>query len=320
MGSSESTGRLNGTERNEEEQPQESGGGSTGAGTITIAIAAGVAVVWAGTTPVAIAAGVAAAWGISTMLFNNKDTDTETETETDTDTDTDTKEKDEESRKRRISIHGIEPSLPNLRIRTNYTEEGSNRWDQQHSEAKSTKKISIWFPPPPGVFKMNTDAGFRPTKDFLQNDVVKQPSAYAGILRDDCGECIKAFRHFYIGVTDCLEAEIVGILKGLELLVELGLKGAILESDSDEAVLWVKGEKKSYKNPKERMKGLIDRCRKLCRKNSITINNIDRSANKCADKLASLALGEQYPDVQTDLPGEVKKLVNDDKTAYISWL
>lgn len=177
MGSSESTGRLNGTQRkrNEEEQRQESGGGSTGAGTIAIAITVGVAVVWSGTTPIAIAAGVAAAWGISRKLFNN--------TETETDTDTDTEEKDEESRKRRISIHGIEPSLPNLRIRTNYTEEGSNRWDQQHSEAKSTKKISIWFPPPPGVFKMNTDAGFRPTKDFLQNDVVKQPSAYAGILR-----------------------------------------------------------------------------------------------------------------------------------------
>ncbi|CAH1426014.1 unnamed protein product [Lactuca virosa] len=209
MGSSESTGRLNGTRRNEDERRQE----STGAGTIAIAIAAGVDVVWAGTTPIAIAAGVAAAWGISTMLFNNTDTDTNIDTDSDTDTDTDAEEKYEESRKRRISTHGIEPSLPNLRIRTYYTEEASNRRDQQHSEGKSTKKI-IWFPPPPGVFKMNTDGGFRPTEDLLENDAVKRPSAYAGILRNDRGECIQAFRQFY-GVTDSLEAEIAGILKGL---------------------------------------------------------------------------------------------------------
>ncbi|KAI3700209.1 hypothetical protein L2E82_44830 [Cichorium intybus] len=97
MGASKSTGRLSGSESEEDERRPEAGGGSSGTAT-NIAIA--------------IAGAAVAAWGISRMLSDKSDT-----------------EEEDEATTMRIGTHGLEPSLSNQRSRsyTGYTTEGAYR-------------------------------------------------------------------------------------------------------------------------------------------------------------------------------------------------
>ncbi|PWA56015.1 polynucleotidyl transferase, ribonuclease H-like superfamily protein 1 [Artemisia annua] len=174
----------------------------------------------------------------------------------------------------------------------------------------SQTRTSTWSPPPPGRFKMNTDGGCRrPNK----GPITKGPSGYGGILRDHRGKWVRGFRGF-IGVSDSLAAEIHGIYNGLLLLDQLGFRRSILESDSAAAIRWIEQNDCSIYYGKSAIIqacwSIIMECKRLISKNQIVLNFCPRAANKCADKLANIAIEKKELFVRLKkLPEEMKDIV-----------
>ncbi|GJX21604.1 polynucleotidyl transferase, ribonuclease H-like superfamily protein 1 [Tanacetum coccineum] len=158
-----------------------------------------------------------------------------------------------------------------------------------------------------GPYKMNTDGSCRSIPGEPQ---MRGPSGFGGVLRDNRGEWVQGFRGF-IGVSDCLTAEFHGIYYGLLLLAKLGYRGSVLESDSSAAIEWIK--KDSYRLNRPLIKecwGLISECKRLVHENEIDIKCISRDDNKCADKLAFMAIEKQDKFVEIyDRPNEIKQIV-----------
>ncbi|GKB31778.1 polynucleotidyl transferase, ribonuclease H-like superfamily protein 1 [Tanacetum coccineum] len=120
------------------------------------------------------------------------------------------------------------------------------------------------------------------------------PSGFGGwSLRDNRGEWVQGFRGF-IGVSDCLTAEFHGIYYGLSLLAKLGYRGSVLESDSSAAIEWIKNDFYRLKSPLiKECWDMISECKRLVHENEIDIKCISRDDNKCADKLAFMAIEKQ---------------------------
>lgn len=131
------------------------------------------------------------------------------------------------------------------------------------------------------------------------------PSGYGGILRDNDGSWIRGFIGF-IGESDGLTSELYGILKGLEMLVKLNLKGSVLETDCKAALEWVTRE--DGRLPKmgnvldENISEIITKCRQLIDENNIDIKLVSEDANRCADKLAKMAVAKRLSYKEYDFP------------------
>jgi ribonuclease HI len=166
-----------------------------------------------------------------------------------------------------------------------------------------------------GPFKVNTDGSCRPIPG---DPHMRGPSGFGGVLRDNTGEWLEGFRG-YIGVSDCLTAEFHGIKHGLRLLAKLGYPGSVLESDSNAAIDWIK--KDSDRNRTQLINDcwdMIMECKRLVRDNEIDIKYIPRDDNKCADKLAFMAIEKQDPFVEVyDRPNEIKQIVRPNEIKQI---
>ncbi|KAF5764012.1 putative ribonuclease H domain-containing protein [Helianthus annuus] len=190
-----------------------------------------------------------------------------------------------------------------------------------HDMVYESKNRSIWSPPSIGCYKMNTDGGCHPKRYVTPDGIEVGPSGYGGILRDHDGAWVQGFIG-YIGEKDSFTAEVYGILKGLELLVQLNIKGAILEADHESLCnVHVNGEGKCEDNKSEIVRACaenIKKCRDLMVKNNITVEFVPRKcANECAHTLANIALEkkQEYLDI-IDLPNELKYLVERDAKLY----
>ncbi|XP_024964456.1 uncharacterized protein LOC112504743 [Cynara cardunculus var. scolymus] len=201
---------------------------------------------------IAAAGTVMAAWGISRMISNISNSESE-----------------ENDDAMKMKAHGTESSYHNLVV-------------HQSKQYESTEPTSVWSLPPAGRFKMNTDAVCNGTK---QSDGVERgPSGYAGILRNDCGEWVRGFQGF-IASTDIFTAEMYGIYNGLKLLNKPEHRGSILETDHYGAsVLLNKPKKYVDKRP------IVEKSRQLAREYDIAIKYVPRSRNRCADRLANMAV------------------------------
>ncbi|XP_024995234.1 uncharacterized protein LOC112528439 [Cynara cardunculus var. scolymus] len=193
---------------------------------------------------------VMVAWGISRMISNSSNSESE-----------------ENDDAMKMKAHGTESSYHNIPV-------------HESIQYESTGPTSVWSPPPAGRFKMNTDAVCNGTK---QSDE-RGPSWYAGILRNDCGEWVRGFQGF-IASTDIFTAEMYGIYNGLKLLNKPEHRGSILETDHEGAsVLLNKPEKYVDKRL------IVEKSRQLAREYDITIKFVPRSRNRCADRLANMAV------------------------------
>nr|GEW31615.1 hypothetical protein [Tanacetum cinerariifolium] len=107
-------------------------------------------------------------------------------------------------------------------------------------------------------------------------------------------------------------AEFHGICHGLRLLAKLGYRDSVLESDSSAAIEWIKKDSYRLKSPviKECWE-MISECKRLVHENGIDIKCISRDDNKCADKLAFMAIEKQDTFVEIyDRPNEIKQIVH----------
>ncbi|WCJ38837.1 Polynucleotidyl transferase ribonuclease H-like superfamily protein [Euphorbia peplus] len=96
---------------------------------------------------------------------------------------------------------------------------------QQEVLAKAVKSIH-WEPPRNYQVKINTDGAYKSS--------IGAASA-GGLIRDTKGNWCGGFS-IYLGSATAFEAELVGILRGLDLAWHMGFRNIILESDCKNAV------------------------------------------------------------------------------------
>ncbi|KAK1423197.1 hypothetical protein QVD17_18493 [Tagetes erecta] len=177
------------------------------------------------------------------------------------------------------------------------------------------KQRSVWSPPPLGQFKMNTHGGCRPVPCTGQPSdcVQKGHSGYGGVLRYHRGNRVQGFIG-YIGVFDCLTVELHGILKGLEVLDKLKLRGAILETKCQPAYKWITREHwRSYKETKGgHGSPTLDAslCTKTMLLSNCSLEMMGLSKYTCADKPVNMAIDteQDYVEIQ-DVPCVLKYVV-----------
>ncbi|KAJ0844164.1 putative ribonuclease H domain-containing protein [Helianthus annuus] len=155
--------------------------------------------------------------------------------------------------------------------------------------------------PPRGPYKMTTDGGC----NLVLGD--RGPGWYGGVLLDHDGKWVKGFRG-YVSETYTLTSELISIQKGLELLDELDLEGAILYNDNEQACEYVNGvgEYRGRSDVVRKSWHIIIKCRNLANKNNIEVKHIGREGTKYAHKLAKMAIAkkEEYEEIE-ELPYEL---------------
>ncbi|KAF7833347.1 Retrovirus-related Pol polyprotein from transposon TNT 1-94 [Senna tora] len=126
---------------------------------------------------------------------------------------------------------------------------------------------SAWMKPNPKWVKLNTDGAM----------IRESRKASCGrLLRDHDGRWVKGFI-MHLGESTLVGAELWGMLKGLEMAWELGIRKLILESDSKKAFESITGS--SSHSTSRRIKDLLKRNWK------VDMVLIPRAINGCADKL-----------------------------------
>uniref|UniRef100_A0A2C9W0H6 RNase H type-1 domain-containing protein n=1 Tax=Manihot esculenta TaxID=3983 RepID=A0A2C9W0H6_MANES len=130
-----------------------------------------------------------------------------------------------------------------------------------------------WQPPPQGWMKLNVDGS------CLGNP---GPASAGGLLRDSSSNWVIGFG-LNIGETSILNAEIIGILVGLQLVWSMGFRRVIVESDSLKAVRLITEEDISF-HP---LGDYIQDCRTLLNLDwQCTLSHVYRQRNYSADSLA----------------------------------
>ncbi|KAG6538552.1 hypothetical protein ZIOFF_003676 [Zingiber officinale] len=137
-----------------------------------------------------------------------------------------------------------------------------------------TISVVHWRRPDDGWFKLNTDGSSRGNPG---------ESAYGAIVRDHSGQVVVA-RQGVLGEGSNIRAELMAILRGLELCVDRQLSPIWLESDSLVALHIIRSPGISWEFREE-----ILRIRKLVRQHGVRCTHIYREGNAAADFLANQA-------------------------------
>ncbi|XP_071914127.1 uncharacterized protein [Coffea arabica] len=141
-------------------------------------------------------------------------------------------------------------------------------------------RVLHWFlgkKPPPGWFKLNTDAS-----------VIHGRASGGGVVRDHCGRVIFAYYREF-GELDVLEAEVQSLREGQAMCAARAVCTLIVESDSKVLVQLVNSEVVS----KWTVCNILREIRHFLRQINAPLHHVFCEANSVADALASLRLGGQ---------------------------
>ncbi|WCJ28598.1 Polynucleotidyl transferase ribonuclease H-like superfamily protein [Euphorbia peplus] len=153
--------------------------------------------------------------------------------------------------------------------------------DSQNNTVSQENSIIMirWAPPENNWFKLNSDGCSKGNPGL---------AGAGGVIRDNKSKWIFGFM-FNIGNCSAVQSELWGILKGLMLAWDVGIKHLIVESDSDQAVTWLSNKDKTD----GLCSNLIGACLDIISKDwEVWIVHVYREANRVADKLANNALNE----------------------------
>lgn len=141
---------------------------------------------------------------------------------------------------------------------------------------QSTNPVIVnWDPPSPGWVKLNTDGS------SLGNP---GQSSYGGLIRNNNGCWVGGYVG-NIGYNMSLTAEICGIMKGLYLVKEMGLKNVVIETDCQAALLLITVNKVDGYHP---LRSLINDCKKCMLDLNCYMVHVKREGNRCADLMAKI--------------------------------
>lgn len=163
-----------------------------------------------------------------------------------------------------------------------------------------------WERPPRGWVKVNTDAN------------VDQNSKHAwcgGVMRDENGVWLRGVE-CNIGWASVNEAELWGVIDGLELPWKSGRRKVIIEVDSERIAKSLTAANKAYMGKNN----LSHKCKSLIKRDwDIKVSRIFREQNKVADGLAkharACARGSRILDIP---PREVVRLLWRDRVGQVT--
>ncbi|KAK7291983.1 hypothetical protein RIF29_07579 [Crotalaria pallida] len=136
-----------------------------------------------------------------------------------------------------------------------------------------------WRKPPEGWFKMNTDGTSRGNPGL---------AGCGGLIRDGEGRWIIGYAR-RIGVTTAYKAELWGILTGMQVAWNDGIRNIIIESDSL-TIVNLMNKENSHEGPSS-YNSLISHINMWRRKAwNINFSHTMREGNECADFLANFSL------------------------------
>lgn len=131
-----------------------------------------------------------------------------------------------------------------------------------------------WSKPRKGWHKLNSDGG---VSDDGKADC-------GGVIRNEEGEWIVGYTH-KPQTSDCLQAEAWGLLRGLELGWQKGIKHLEVESDSKELIQLINDQKvRNF-----RIEPWMSIQRWVEAAWTLQFSHILREGNKCADNLVKLS-------------------------------
>lgn len=128
-----------------------------------------------------------------------------------------------------------------------------------------------WLFPPEGWFKVNTDGASKGNSGMV---------GCGGVLRDDQGRWVSGF-DMNIGYCSAFRAELWGILKGVELAWNNGIRRLVVESYSASIISLLNGNKRGSRAGLDKFIDRIldwksrDRC--------VTFRHTLREGNSCTD-------------------------------------
>lgn len=138
----------------------------------------------------------------------------------------------------------------------------------------------LWFRPPPGCLKINTDGAARGRTG---------ESSCGGVIRDFNGVIFGAFCEF-LGHETSVEAELHGVIRAIDMVWSLGLHLRYriwLESDSMQVVKLVQNHSKEVPlSVRDKWAETLERLKKM----QCPVTHIYREGNSVADKLANFAI------------------------------
>lgn len=137
----------------------------------------------------------------------------------------------------------------------------------------SVDLVEIWSPPPHGVWKMNCDGSVRNHG---------RSASCGGILRDEHGSFMFAFVKKLLTCSS-LEAELQGILHGVETACSKGYSSLIVESDSLEAINILNGHSAGTHPFNGFRRRILEACVGSV---SVQWRHVGRELNLVADQLA----------------------------------
>ncbi|XVF29316.1 hypothetical protein REPUB_Repub15cG0110400 [Reevesia pubescens] len=169
-------------------------------------------------------------------------------------------------------------------------------WKRQDNITRLPKWIS-WSPPPHNVFALNTD-GTRNNSSGV--------SAVGGLIRNTGGNWICGFLS-KIGRTNVQTAELWGVREGLHLAMEMGLQHLIIQVDAAAIIPLLQDITIHNNHPSA---SILQDCHAMISYfNSVQVQHVYREGNRCADKLANLALMDSVSHGTTVLSSPPSELV-----------
>jgi ribonuclease HI len=153
-----------------------------------------------------------------------------------------------------------------------------------HDSTKAFSIPSSWSFPPPGFIKLNFDGASKGNPG---------PVGFGAVLRDWTRQ-ITYILVGHLGHDTNNSTELWGLLKGIQLAINLNINNLIIEGDSK--VIPINGIAKI--SPSWRLLSLLETFRSLL-KPSLTLlpSHVRQDANKVADKLANEGVNSQSKDI-----------------------
>ncbi|KAL4336249.1 hypothetical protein GQ457_07G029660 [Hibiscus cannabinus] len=162
---------------------------------------------------------------------------------------------------------------------------------QQSTQLASTPLMRNpveWAPPEQGWVKLNTDGARHATSGM---------ASCGGVLRDHLGEWILGFSKF-IGVCSVIDAELWGVLVGLESAWSRGFRRIVIETDSLDVFRLLQSDNHSQ----QRLSLLMHLNRLRHQDWIVKVQHIVREENRVADSLAKTTSSTGFHVIYYDLP------------------
>jgi len=163
--------------------------------------------------------------------------------------------------------------------------------------AHNAKHPPKWSKPLVGIIKCNVDAA------SFDNDSIK---GYGMCFRDSSGIFMLGKSDYYYSSTTILEAETIGLLEAIKVVISNGMHVVWFETDCKA----ISDALATTNIPQNEFGDLISQCKSLLiNKTDFVVSHIRRQANKVAHSISRASLSNSSPHISNIVPTTLYPLI-----------